>query len=431
MPLRSLLVSALAAVVLLPEMQPAGTDADKAGWLAGNAVALRSIDPRDADYADLTALKKLIGESRIVLLGHYGSPDRRLVAAAANAKQRLARFLHEEMGFDVLACEVGFFDGEELDKALERGGAVSSLLEPARSRIPADRFDHIRATHKTARPLRVAGFGISPSPFMRREYPRALFRLIDRLDPGIASAADRRAINSLFSPSPGYRGPTSQMRSQARSAIERIFDGLGRLRPEEKDVREILFTQRTLVNLASWLSPRPSRVIVGGLRPYADGEIQANHLIWLAKQWHPKRKMIVWSDNGAILRNPREIASFPEAVRAREAAYEEWSLGSRLNREFGGASYAIALTAYDGAAIPHILRAGSKPSLEPADESIEGLLHATGKPYAFLDFRGLPADHWLRKPIAGLFLTAPPEVSAWPPNFDAMLCVDLTIPRER
>jgi erythromycin esterase-like protein len=135
----------------------------------------------------------LIGESRIVLLGDYWSPDRRLVAAAANARQRLARFLHEEMGFEVLVHEAGFFDGEELDKALERGGAVSSLLEPARSRIRANLFDYIRATHKTARPLHVAGFGMSPSPFMRREYPRAPFQLIDRLDPGIASAADRRA----------------------------------------------------------------------------------------------------------------------------------------------------------------------------------------------------------------------------------------------
>jgi hypothetical protein len=55
---------------------------------------------------------------------------------------------------------------------------------------------------------------------------------------------------------------------------------------------------------------------------------------------------------------------------------------------------------------------------------LEGLLHAAGKPYSFVDFRSLPQDHWLRQPLAARLIPAPP-VSSWPARFDGLLSIDL------
>jgi hypothetical protein len=88
-------------------------------WIAKNAVALRSIDPRDDDFADLAPLRQFIGSARFVLLGEFSSN-----IADVYAKYRLVRFLHEEMGFDVIASKLPFFDAEEIDCALDGKASV-------------------------------------------------------------------------------------------------------------------------------------------------------------------------------------------------------------------------------------------------------------------------------------------------------------------
>ena len=81
--------------------------ADKVAWFARNGVAIRSIDPHDQDFADLRPLAHSIGDARVVLL----SASRE--APAVNAKDRLVRFLHQEMGFDILVVDAGLFDAED------------------------------------------------------------------------------------------------------------------------------------------------------------------------------------------------------------------------------------------------------------------------------------------------------------------------------
>lgn len=73
----------------------------KVAWLLRNAVPVRSLDSTDNDFSDLLPLKKVIGDAQVVFLGestHWAGP-------IYHAKTRLIRFLHQEMGFDVLANE--------------------------------------------------------------------------------------------------------------------------------------------------------------------------------------------------------------------------------------------------------------------------------------------------------------------------------------
>src|SRR2546421_4659909 len=78
----------------------------KVAWLKDHALAVRSIDPADDDFSDLAPLRDLIGDARVVQLGEQSHGD----GATFYAKARLIRFLHERMGFDVLAWESGMLD---------------------------------------------------------------------------------------------------------------------------------------------------------------------------------------------------------------------------------------------------------------------------------------------------------------------------------
>jgi len=80
-------------------------DSIKTKWLSENAMPIHSIDPNDDDFADLMPLKHILGSARIVMLGEATHGD----GATFYAKQRLVRFLHEVMGFNVLAWEAHFF----------------------------------------------------------------------------------------------------------------------------------------------------------------------------------------------------------------------------------------------------------------------------------------------------------------------------------
>jgi hypothetical protein len=74
-------------------------------YLKKHAIPVRSIDAEDGNSADLEPLREVIGNRRIVMLGESTHGD----GATFAAKIRLIKFLHERMGFDVLAFESGFY----------------------------------------------------------------------------------------------------------------------------------------------------------------------------------------------------------------------------------------------------------------------------------------------------------------------------------
>jgi hypothetical protein len=84
--------AAAAAPTLLPPESPPDLDvktadsaADKVAWIGKNAIAFRTIDPKDENFSDLGPLRRAIGSARFVLLG--GSDD----VAVVFAKYRLVR----------------------------------------------------------------------------------------------------------------------------------------------------------------------------------------------------------------------------------------------------------------------------------------------------------------------------------------------------
>lgn len=72
-------------------------------WIVEQAVTVRSIDAADEDFRDLEPLVDAIGSATVVQLGE---PSHGAGSAFA-AKVRLIKFLHERMGFDVIAWESG------------------------------------------------------------------------------------------------------------------------------------------------------------------------------------------------------------------------------------------------------------------------------------------------------------------------------------
>jgi erythromycin esterase-like protein len=441
------------APALLPAQPPVS---EKTAWIAKNAVAIRSIDPKDDDFADLLPLKQFIGSARFVLLG--GPNDISRNVASAYAKYRLVRFLHEEMDFDVIASGIPFFDAEETDRALDgktairndlgqESDSVFSYLAHGTTGFPAERItagntingnakyagapielpgtspshtndilSYARATRNTDRPLHIAGFGQTVVGGPLSDYAKQLFRFIDRVDPALVLPADRAAIVKMVA----WQSLTSskQWSKTARpglAAIERLSERLARLPEDGANAHELSLYRLTLAYLASWAGPKAGRTDV---RP------PTHPLYWYAKNWRPDSKIIVWSDNARIARDlPPEHDTYgrpPPAPIGVDA----------IAHALGATDYSIAFTEIGNeAATLQVLVAGPQPSLSPFSGSFESLMHAAHIPFSFIDFRTLPPDHWLRRPLNARFLTTRGggiEISTWPTNFDAAITIDLT-----
>ncbi|MEN6312545.1 MAG: hypothetical protein ABFD80_13535, partial [Acidobacteriota bacterium] len=129
-------------------------------YLKKHAVPVRSIDAADGNYADLEPLREVIGNRRIVMLGETTHGD----GATFAAKVRLIKFLHERMGFDVLAFESGFYDvrkawsallaGEDPVKAIDT--CVDRIWSASRQTQPL--WAYIAGEAKTDHPLDLSGF---------------------------------------------------------------------------------------------------------------------------------------------------------------------------------------------------------------------------------------------------------------------------------
>lgn len=101
-----------------------------AEWIRANAAPLRAIEPvaDDAvdDFADLRPLKSLIGDASIVGLGEATHGTREFTTL----RRRIVRYLATECGFDVLALEGNFAEGERLFELVR--GAPGSLNDATR-----------------------------------------------------------------------------------------------------------------------------------------------------------------------------------------------------------------------------------------------------------------------------------------------------------
>ena len=74
-------------------------------YIKDSVVIIRSIDPVDTLFSDLDLLGKAVGDSRIVMLGEQDHGDSRTFLA----KCRIIKYLHEKLGFNVLAFESDFY----------------------------------------------------------------------------------------------------------------------------------------------------------------------------------------------------------------------------------------------------------------------------------------------------------------------------------
>jgi erythromycin esterase len=388
-------------------------------------VPVRSIDPADEGFSDLMPLVQAIGKARVVQLGEATHGD----GATFLAKARLIRFLHQVMGFDVIAWEAGIADVRWMDDALRAGlpsaeASKRALYNAWQNREVMATLDYVRASQGTDRPIAIVGFDCRVSrPDVRADlYPKRVFDFFDRLDPALISKKEREDFTAMsvgLVPADYYNKPG--LREYNRELPKRLVETIDRRRDElliRYPPREIDYIRQTLVSFMAMdraLGPGDKPIFEGYTRDTA----MAENLLWWLDGPLKDRKVVVWAHNYHVMNDFVFQAS--GEMRKSNAG----PMGRFLKEALGPGLYTIGFTAFSGASLD--LETGKAVAVQPG--ALETALHGVGRPWLFLDSTRLPVDHPLRKPLsASFYFNEPGQTADWSRVYDGVFFLETQKP---
>lgn len=355
-----------------------------AAWVSyvkAQAYPLQSIDPASTDYSDLAFLAPLLEGRHIVELGEscHG------VAEFSQAKIRLIKYLHEQLGYDVMA-----FESSILSTYLANEG--SSQLTPAEfmqgSIFPVwyttdvvELFSYIQSTLSTPHPLILAGFDVQlTSNYEAQVRPGILKEVVGQVDPTYAQQVyelDQAFVNGSYQNS--YILANYAMLKPAYQTLTDILDAHMTQIQQAYPSRPLF---PVVVRQAAWgtgvyldeLYDSASNDQVGADNARDPG--MATNLELLIDKLYAGKKTMVWAHNGHIVH---------DAILVNGWGWN--NMGSFIFQKYGQAAYTLGLYMYQGSAANNDRSIFTIPPA--ADDSVEGLLHSAGDPYLFVDLSGV------------------------------------------
>jgi erythromycin esterase len=427
---RTILWSAAALALILyalPALAAEPPD-ERVRWLTDNTLVIRSIEPGDEDFSDLLPLVPILGNVRAVQIGEASHGD----GATFLAKARLIRFLHQKMGFDVIAWEAGIADVPFLDAALRTDVPLPEAATQAlygiwsRTREVMFTLEYVRSSWRTPRPIQIVGFDSRISiPKNRSErWPAAVFDFFDRLDPKLISPQERADLAAMavgLVPADYYEKPGP--RQYNRELPKRLVATIETRRAELLvywPPRQIDYIRQSLLSLMGMDRALAGNAMEPGPEGYSRDTAMAENLLWWLNGPLKDRKVIIWAHNYHVMKGFLNQAS-EEQARASGRS-QAGPMGRFLDASLGREMYTIAFLSHHG-------RSGwvnEEPRDLPAAgfDSLQTLFHATGRPYLFMDLRRLPADHWLRDERTATFNEYEPMALEWARLYDGVFFID-------
>jgi erythromycin esterase len=390
----SLLVAASALVV---HAQLARQDTRWISWIRDNHHAIRQPPPAAAadDYADLQFLKDVIGDRRIVQIGE----SHHSVAEYGAVKTRLIKFLHDEMGFDVLAFESSLYECFAAD--LRQMSAADALFSTIFSVWAFEEvlplFEYLKQTQSTARPLAFAGFDPQISSRTGVVTRPAFFqRVVGVLDASYAREVaqfDAQFVDRIQREGPAYarddEGRLVAFYTRLANYLETNRDALAEAFPGDASplvAERVAWSSARLVQLLSSYHADPNDVTLQGHMAIRDSAM-ADNLTFLANSLYPDKKIIVWAANIHVRHaNENTTWQFP-------------TMGGWLEERFRDQLYTIGLYPNRGT----VPGGRSLFTIDPAEPgTMERLLSDAGASPLFVDLLHQPRHDgtlWMYEPM--------------------------------
>jgi len=390
-----------------------------------------------ASFDDLLFLAPLLDGRTIVQLGESAHG----VAEYNTLKVRLVKYLHEELGFGVIAFESSLFAcylANEQVQELAANDTMRMALYPIwQSEEVLELFRYIRETRSTDHPLILAGFDVQTNgQTWENIRPSFLQNAVGVLNPAHAQQVydldmavvkrlqeDREAL-SLG----GFRRFLLEEGAELIVEYEQLvefFDHNMRdlIVAHPEDPRMPLVARQEAWSWVCYVKQirATSLRTAAGLAEayYIRDRGMFENLKFILEALYPEEKVIVWAHNYHV-RHDNLAVDMPRG--------QPPNMGGWLVEEYGPELYTIGFYLHHGE-IAWLERV--YPVAEHPPDGLETLLHQLGDPAVFVDMapEGLQnGGTWLSEPIATLTMGTTLETLALSEQYDAILFVDAVHP---
>lgn len=287
----------------------------------GKVWPIAGVEPDLEDFSDLKLLAQAIGNARVVALGEqtHGGREEYLL------KARLLKFLHQEMGFDVLLLESGFYDIARLAQRVEQGEKLDDVApgnvffmyaRTAEGRGMLQYFDRQRAAGK---PLALGGIDAQHTGELSRT------ELLPRLRSHLLQAAPALANGAGWEHYAGLAQPLLEMRRTPPAAPQQaaFSQHSGALKDAlcKTEAAPVAYSGN-----AFWCQVVKSVEAQAASYWSADHDYQrdnqmVDNAIWLAERMYPGRKVVIWAHTVHVARGFQRT---PRNLHAGEVMHRRW-----------------------------------------------------------------------------------------------------------
>ena len=421
-----LLILFVLPVFIFLSCQKTTNDDSHIQWLKDNAVNIRTIDPDNEDFSDLQPLKKIIGDSvRIVLLGEQTHGD----GSTFLAKSRLIKFLHKEMGFDVLAFESGLYDCTKAWQLIKEGNDAYKMMSMSVFNLWASTdqchslIKYIDSLKLSEHPLELSGFDCQITGSLYAQYLLADF---NNLKLNCLSKEEQEDLLEVI-----HLTANKPLKKDV-AIYNNIFDKLlkcihtkvsGMANEKEPILSNLQFWEHVIDNLKVVFNRRNldfNTIKMNDPRISIRDIQMGKNIVWLSKYLYSNRKIIVWAANFHNMRNSGEIK---ERDSSNFRYKDITTMGDVIWNEFGDKIFNIAFTSEEGEyrdiTTSEIIRFP-----ESSRGSLEFLLEEAGFEYAFVNFRNLnDKNKWLNDRIVMQLLGHIEKEANWNQIVDAVFFI--------
>lgn len=397
-----------------------------------------SIQSSDENFSDLQFLKDLLKGKRVVLLGEQSHGD----GASFEAKVRLVKFLHQEMGFDMISFESDLLDAH---KAWQEILAKDYKESPLRESIyyiwsetkELDSFiKYVHEQAATKKPLMVTGFDCQGSVLLAEGLLAEI-----KIEVGKSLTLSEEEIASIEQVQ--QAGAEFLAESQTDSTL--FFTAINKVRASLKksiaadstELKSIL--RQSLegwVEMIRWQIDQIHERDVKVQNP-RDRQMALN-LIYLSKLY-PDKKIIAWgasyhfANQIELLENTPLVELFSKRMDSIQHTHETTNvveslegalpMGRILKEQFGETLYSLAFSSYEGkfGMIGH--EPISLEEIQPPEGSIEVELVKNNLPVAIVDFNKTKNQKFYSSALGNLPLFAP-----WQHIFDGLFFIKTSYP---
>ncbi|MEC1622291.1 erythromycin esterase family protein [Bacillus mojavensis] len=379
-------------------------------WIERNA---HPLDSSDASNKDLRFLKKVLKGKRIVQLGEttHGSGEMNAT------KVRMIKYLHEELGYDVLAFESGFPEANasylHMDQLTPKSIMKNSIYPVWHTEDVVELFDYMKEQKAKGDPLILTGFDIQS---LKNSFDGAANQWVKAVDPEKAELLSQSEHDffSLVSNSKTLGEFTQKKEALVKNYRELIkfaethASTLKAHLPKEPKAYEIFVHSLQLridVMETYMLEEMKEKLLdypenVEDFSFFMRDRMMAEQFQWVAETLYPKKKIIVWGHNYHLRKqNTKMIKDWVQLNGPNMGDY----LPERLKKQ----TYTIGIYAYSGASLDSSDNKTVNPVTSPPPAgSLEDLLKAANHPTVFVDFlhtKKSKGTSWMYTPRTALY----------------------------